>query len=205
MIWEWFAPSSRGATESCYFFSVEHHPVCPGAHRNLRVNERCFETRPLVLLQSLTFFSELQHTEHRSQVRWQIPWFNLCLPSPLHPHWEEIGPRRHWHLGTAHLILCVGANLLSVALMRFVHMVGHVQKKNTVSALFNNLNGENVALSCHMAFVVRNNIHPDGILHFKTKPWVDEQSNSRYLIPQCLVAIVKYRFHLLTHAILCAS
>lgn len=58
------------------------------------------------------FFSKLQHIEYRSQVRWQIPWFNLCLTSPLHSHREEVRPRSHWHLGTALRILCVRLNLL---------------------------------------------------------------------------------------------
>lgn len=70
-------------------------------------------------------------------------------------------------------------------------------KRNSFSALFNFLHCENGALSCHVAFVAKNNIHPDGIWHSKTKPWFDEHMQQRWiqgiLIHKCLLAIVKYR------------
>lgn len=40
----------------------------------------------------LLFVPKLRRAVPRNQVRWRIPRFNLCLPSLLQPHWEEIGP-----------------------------------------------------------------------------------------------------------------
>lgn len=79
-----WALNPRGATQS-WFLSVKHHVVGLGAHSNLRANERCFEIRPPVLLQS-DFFSKTAayQTQKPSQVTDTLvqPFFALSLASP---------------------------------------------------------------------------------------------------------------------------